>query len=116
MPEQGSCVKQIKKTGNDIVVELTGAVDLHHTPDLHKTLIGACDERPPRLVVDLGEVSYMDSSGIGTLVEVLRRVNAYKGQLLLSGPNERVRGVFEITRLDKFFRIYSNQSEALSGE
>ena len=57
----------------------------------------------------------MDSSGIGTLVEVFRRVNAYKGQLALCGMNDRVHGVFEITKLDKFFKIFATESEAIAG-
>jgi anti-sigma B factor antagonist len=97
-----------------VVVSLVGAVDLHHTPGVHKALVTACEERPRRLVINLTEVTYMDSSGIGTLVEVFRRVNGYQGKLVLCGLNERVRSVFEITKLDKFFSIHSTEDEALN--
>ncbi|MBI4579261.1 MAG: STAS domain-containing protein [Planctomycetes bacterium] len=114
MGEGVDCVKEVRTVGADIVVVLAGAVDLHHTPQVHKALVGACEERPRQLVVNLTEVSYMDSSGIGTLVEVFRRVNAYKGGLALCGLNERVRSVFEITKLDKFFKIFATESEAMA--
>lgn len=114
MADQGSCVKEVRKAGAHVVVVLRGAVDLHHAPEVHKALVAACEQRPVRLIVNLAEVSYMDSSGIGTLVEVFRRVNGYKGVLALCGMNERVHGVFEITKLDKFFKIYSTESEALA--
>jgi len=81
---------------------------------VHRALVGACEEKPRRLVVNLEEVSYMDSSGIGTLVEVFRRVNAYDGKLGLCGISPRVRSLFEITKLDKFFKIYDSEPEALS--
>ena len=97
-----------------MVVTLRGAVDLHHAPAVHKALISACEQRPIRLVVNLTEVSYMDSSGIGTLVEVFRRVNTYKGTLALCGMNERVLSVFEITKLDKFFKLFTTEVEALA--
>lgn len=114
MPDSDSCIREIRRLGKDMVVALAGAVDMHSTPMVHKVLVSACEEKPQRLVIDLGAVSYMDSSGIGTLVEVFRRVNAYKGKLALCGLNERVRSVFEITKLDKFFQIYATQSEALA--
>jgi anti-sigma B factor antagonist len=114
MAENGECVKQIRREAGNIIVALKGAIDLHHTPQVHQALVGACDEKPRRLVIDLSAVSYMDSSGIGTLVEVFRRVNAYKGKLALCGLNDRVHSVFEITKLDKFFKIFPSESEAMA--
>jgi len=114
MPDREDCVKDVRRSGRDVVVALAGAVDLHNTPAVHKVLVSACEEKPRRLVIDLTSVSYMDSSGIGTLVEVFRRVNAYKGKLAICGLNERVRSVFEITKLDKFFHIFATEREALA--
>jgi anti-sigma B factor antagonist len=114
MPDDGDCVKDVRNAGKAIIVTLSGAVDLHHTPQVHKALVSACDQKPARLIINLSDVSYMDSSGIGTLVEVFRRVNAYKGVLVLCGMNERVHSVFEITKLDKFFRICATESEAMA--
>ncbi len=114
MVDDGDCVRQVRNAGRDIVVSLQGAIDLHHAPDVHRALVSACDDKPRRLIVNLTGVTYMDSSGIGTLVEVFRRVNAYKGQLALCGMNDRVHSVFEITKLDKFFKIFATESEALA--
>jgi anti-sigma B factor antagonist len=108
------CVKQIRWEGSAAIVELRGEVDMHHTPAVHKALLGVCEKKPPRLVIDMTEVSYLDSSGIGVLVEVFRRVNAYNGQFRLAGVGQRVRSVFEITRLDKFFKMYATTAEALA--
>ena len=97
------------------MVLLSGDVDMHHTPHVHREIIGLCDRRPEPLVIDLQEVVYIDSSGVGMLVEIFRRVRSYGGSLRLCGLGRQVLGVFEITRLDKFFSIYPGQLEALAG-
>ncbi len=115
MADVSGAVKEVRRQGDATVVTLVGEVDLHHTPDVHRVLVSACQEKPKTLVVNLASVTYLDSSGIGTLVEVFRRVNGYGGKLALCGLNDRVYSVFEITKLDRFFKIYANEAEALSG-
>ena len=113
MADHDSCVRKVRRKGDAIVVTLAGEIDLHKAPEVHRALIGACEEKPRNLVVNLEQVTYMDSSGIGTLVEVFRRVNSYEGKLGLCGVGPRVRSLFEITKLDKFFKIYPTEAEAL---
>ena len=105
-------VKDIRRDGEKTLVVLNGDVDLHHSPDLHAALVGITGERPRRLMVDMSAVPYIDSSGVGTFVEVFRRVNAYKGKMIFFGLNDRVRSVFEITKLDKFFTICDSEAQA----
>jgi anti-sigma B factor antagonist len=107
-------VKQVRHEGATLIVSLAGEIDLHHTPEVHKALVVACERQPPRLVINLAQVTYMDSSGIGTLVEVLRKVKAYRGALFLCCLSERVLSVFEITKLDHFFKIVTTEQEALT--
>ncbi len=113
MDDTPNIVKEVRKSETATVVALSGDVDLHHAPTLHATLVNIANGRPKRLIVNLEEVPYMDSSGVGTLVEILRRVTAYKGTMALIGLNPRVRSVFEITKLDKFFTICDTEQEAL---
>jgi anti-sigma B factor antagonist len=108
-----SLVKEVRKTGEATVVVLEGDVDLHQSPDLHARLVEIATERPRRLLLDLSAVPYMDSSGVGTLVEVFRRVSGYKGKLVLFGLTSRVRSVFEITKLDRFFTICETLNQAV---
>ena len=114
MSDMNGTVKEVSRKGTTMVVALAGEVDLHHTPEVHKALVTACQEQPKKLVINLESVSYLDSSGIGTLVEVFRRVNGFGGKLVLCGLNDRVHSVFEITKLDKFFKICKSEAEALS--
>ena len=66
------------------------------------------------IVVNLGGVTYMDSSGVATLVEGLQLVNDYKGKLYMCHVQGVVNDVFELSRLDKVFTIFPNESDALN--
>lgn len=106
-------VKDVRREGDATIVAARGEIDLRHSPDFHRALIGLCEERPRLLVIHLGEVTYMDSSGVGTLVEIFRRTREYGGRMVLVAPTERVQSVFEITKLDQFFTIAECEADAL---
>ena len=94
------------------VVEIDGEINLSTSQDLKKSF-----EKLPmkKIVVDLGRVGYIDSPGLATLVEMLKKVKGQGGSLGLSGMSDKVRSLFEITKLDKLFQIYPGQKEAVSG-
>jgi len=107
-------LKETRQVGSTNVVVPAGEIDLQRSPGLYQEMMAICRGRPPRLVIDLRQVSYMDSSGVSTLVEVFRCVNVYGGTLLLLAPTARVRGMFQIAKLDRFFTIVDTEDEALS--
>ncbi len=107
-------IKQIRRLPEATIVDACGEVDLRYQPEFLKALQEVCNERPPVLVIHLGEVTYMDSSGVGTLVKVAQMVKAYAGRLALVAPTDRVRSIFEITTLDKYFTILATEEEALA--
>lgn len=101
-------------SGGDALVRLAGEVDRNTSPDLRTRLHELLRQRPARMIVDLARVSYMDSSGVGTMVEIKRLVERQAGRLILAALQPRVRSVFEITQLDKFFTLVSAVDEARS--
>lgn len=107
---------QIRASGDAAarIVSLHGEVDLRSSPKLRADLLEHVAARPQRLVLDLTGVTYMDSSGVGTLVEIKRHIEQARGKLVLIGLQPRVRSVFEITRLDRFFVIRNTADEARS--
>lgn len=115
MTAEPSSVRSIRWDDSTAIVELSGDVDMHQTPKTHRAIVGVCDRKPKTLVVSLEDVPYIDSSGIGMLVDVFRRLKTQGAVMRLCGLNERVRGVFEITKLDRFFLIYAGLQEALAG-
>ncbi len=95
-----------------LVVAVAGEVDLHTSPRLRGVLTDMVESASGTLCIDLSEVSYMDSSGVGTLVYIKREVERRNVRLVLAGLQPRVRSVFEITHLTKFFEIVDSVEEA----
>ena len=75
---------QIRMTGDGDtrVVEVTGEVDLNSSPELRGKMLELIEQHKGRLVVDLAGVDYMDSSGVGTMVELKRRVERQGGHVV----------------------------------
>ena len=104
----------VDKQAAATVIRVAGDIDLHRSPALHEHLVTVCSDKPAVLVIDLHAVAYMDSSGVGTLVHAYRLVKEYQGKMRLVGLTDRVRSVFEISRLDQYFPIFGTVEEALS--
>src|SRR6476469_2050350 len=98
------------------VIPLEGEIDLHISPRITTTLNAALKAQPHNLVIDMGNVSYIDSSGLAVLIEAMQKVEKYGGKFALAGLQENVKPIFEIARLDQVFRIYPDVDSALSRE
>ncbi|MBN1155190.1 STAS domain-containing protein [candidate division KSB1 bacterium] len=96
-----------------IIVDIKGDVDLYSSPQIRKVLLENIAKKVSGLIINLKSVSYMDSSGIATLVESLQRLNEYRGKLVITHVQGAVKDVFELSRLDKVFTIVDNESDAL---
>jgi anti-sigma B factor antagonist len=97
-----------------VVVRVDGEVDLHTSPALREQLADIIGSSDGTVVLDLGGVNYMDSSGVGTLVYLKRDVEQRGRKFVLASVQARVKSVLQITLLDKFFQIYSSVDEAQS--
>ena len=91
-----------------IVVHVVGEVDLANAPELDQQLATVMGQSPSQLVVDLTEVTFMDSTGLGVLVRALKRSRELEIRLDLIVTNERVLKVFGITGLDTVLPIHSS--------
>ena len=94
------------------VIALQGEIDLHSSPALRKVLLDHVQQKTPRVLIDMSAVTYVDSSGVGTLVELKRKLDRQRGAVVLVGVQPRVRSVFEITQLDKFFTMAEKLPES----
>ncbi len=97
------------------IVRLRGEVDMDSSPNLRGRLLELVDQRTEKAIIDLKEVTLMDSSGVGTLVEFKRKLAKLGGDVILAAPGARVRSVLEITQLDKFFTLAATVDE-VAGE
>lgn len=95
---------RISEDGGAATVFLTGEIDLETSPQARKALLIAVGRGLP-VVVDMGEVSYMDSSGIASLVEAYQKARAAGREFSLARVGGAVQKVLVLARLDKVFRI-----------
>ena len=61
------------------------------------------------------KVAYVDSSGLATLVGILKNMRSYGGKMRIAGMSPKVKSLFEITKLDKLFEIMASEEEATAG-
>lgn len=106
---------ETQQDGNATVLRVSGEIDMSNSPRVREVLIGLTKKKAPAIVVDLGSVSYMDSSGIATLVEGLQESMGYGGMFRLAALSPKVRQVFELARLDDVFEIFPDVSGAKAG-
>ena len=97
------------------VLPLKGEIDLHVSPSVTASLNSMIEKKPQRLVVDLSDVTYIDSAGLAALIGAMQKVEGYGGKFLLAGLQETVRSIFEISRLDQVFQIFPDADAALAG-
>jgi anti-sigma B factor antagonist len=98
--------------GNASIIEVGGEVDVYTSPRLKEALASVFG-RQPHIVVNLEAVTYIDSTGLGVLVGVLKRVREQDGRLALICSNARLKRLFDLTGLVKVFDIYGDERSAL---
>ena len=96
------------------VLEVGGEVDVYTAPRLRERLVELVDGGARNVVVDLGRVDFLDSTGLGVLVGGLKRVRAHDGSLHLVCTQEKILKVFRITGLTKVFPIHATVDEAVA--
>ena len=98
------------------VVAPTGRLDVAGAPAL-KDAIGevVTKDGSPRVVIDMAGVSFVDSTGLGSVISALKQIRGSQGELRLAAPNQQVRVVLELTTLDRVFPYYATVEEALTG-
>jgi anti-sigma B factor antagonist len=94
----------------DILVRLRGRLTIDSSPAFRDRLLATLRRQPPAVIVDLTEVSYMDASGIATLVEGLKTARNRQTTLCLKGLQGRVRHLFEFTGLLTLFETSGRRS------
>jgi anti-sigma B factor antagonist len=97
------------------ILALQGDIDMHRSPEVKETLEPLIVQKVPRILVDFSAVTYIDSSGLATMIETLQRIQSYGGKFAMFGLRESVRAVFEIARLDQIFSLFSDEASAMAG-
>jgi anti-sigma B factor antagonist len=96
------------------VVQVEGQLVVGNRQELKDLVQAALDRGDQRLLIDFSRTGYIDSSGLGALVSISKRIREAGGELRLSGLNEDLRSLFELTKLDTLFAIAETPKQALA--
>jgi anti-sigma B factor antagonist len=96
------------------VIDIVGDLDARTAPDFKDQLKDVVESGKVNLIINLEQVSYMDSAGLGVLVSGLKNANRASGDLKIVGMQTDVRNIFELTRLNQVFSIFDSEDDALA--
>jgi anti-sigma B factor antagonist len=105
---------QSKGRSGVTVVQVEGQLIVGNRHELKDLVQAALDRGDRRLLVDFSRTGYIDSSGLGALVSVSKRIREAGGELRLAGLNDDLRSLFELTKLDTLFTISETPDQALT--
>ncbi len=91
-------------------VAIHGRITVENSDEMRRALSNALDKKPLELSVDLSEVSYIDTSGLATLVEAVRIAHKQGTRLVLGGIHDQPRYLLEITHLDRLFEMAGQEA------
>jgi anti-sigma B factor antagonist len=97
------------------IVRLAGELDLYNATQVREALVAASSDGPERLVVDLSEVDFIDSTALGVLIEARSKLRNKKA-FLLAAPRLETRRALEISGLDRHFSVHETVPDALSAK
>jgi anti-sigma B factor antagonist len=108
-------VPTARTEGTAVVLSLRGEIDLHNSAEVRIEVLGLINRnKPVKLVINLDQVPYMDSSAIAVLVESVQKMRKSGGSVCLTNIQARVRSVLDIAHLNSIFTITADEQEALS--
>ncbi len=96
------------------VVALSGEVDLYTAPELKSELLRIVAEEPTRIVVDMTDATFVDSTTLGVLLGAVKRLRLIGSELMIVCSDLNIRRILSITLLDRAFRIYDTLPDALA--
>jgi anti-sigma B factor antagonist len=106
-------IVHIEEQGAVVLIEIREErLDAHNSGELKAQMLHLFEEGKTSIVIDLHEVRFVDSSGLGALVSGFKNASARNGNLKLSGLQPQVKSMFELTRLHRVFEIFPTAQEA----
>lgn len=105
----------VATNGDAVVVRLGGELDLSNAAAVRQALLDAVDGTPGRVVVDLAQVDFMDSTALAALLEARARLRE-RERFLLAAPGLEAQRALQVSGLDRHFRVHATVEEALAAE
>jgi len=103
-----------KHPGGVVVVEVDGQLIVGNRQELKQKVLDALEAGSRKFLIDFTKTGYIDSSGLGVLVSLSKKIRDEGGDLRLAGLNEDLKTLFELTKLDTLFAITDSAEQALA--
>ncbi len=104
----------LHRSDHVLVVTVDGQLVVTNRQEFKQAVLDAVADGARTVVVDFANAGYIDSSGLGALVSLSKRIREAGGDLRLAALNEDLRTLFELTRLDALFPLYPSRDDALA--
>ncbi len=104
----------VRNVGDATVVQVDGQLIVGNRQELKDLVLARLGEGARDFVIDFSRTGYIDSSGLGVLVSVSKKIREVRGELVLASLNEDLQTLFELTKLDTLFQIRNDLEEALA--
>ena len=114
MPEAKVTMNVRQASNQASVIEIHGEITAFAEKALMDAYTKASDSDPRAIILDFGDLEYMNSSGIGLIVTLLIRANRQERRVMAIGLNDHYQQIFELTRLNEAIGIFSSESEAVA--
>lgn len=105
----------VSKQSGVTVVDVDGQLIVGNRQELKQKVLEELEVGNRKFVIDFANTGYIDSSGLGVLVSLSKKIREQGGELRLAGLNEDLRTLFELTKLDTLFMIADSRDQALEG-
>jgi anti-anti-sigma factor len=107
-------MKVVRKLIGDVAVfEIEGEIDAEHSVSLKRAMEKSFMENAKHLVLNLEKVGFIDSTGLGVFISLMRKLKERGGEIRLAALQDEVKAIFEITRLYRVFDISRTPEEAI---
>jgi anti-sigma B factor antagonist len=106
---------QVERQGEVTVVDVEGQLIVGNRQELKQKVLEQLESGDRKFVIDFSNTGYIDSSGLGVLVSLSKKIREQSGELRLANLNEDLRILFELTKLDTLFKIADSRQDAMAG-
>ena len=101
------------KENDVLIVDVDGQLIVGNRQELKQKVLDELESGERKFLIDFSNTGYIDSSGLGVLVSLSKKIREQDGELRLANLNDDLRTLFELTKLDTLFQISDSRSEAL---
>ena len=105
----------VERHGNATIVKLTGSANMEASTDLRDRLIELVDEHISRLILDLSDLAFICSVGLGGIIAAHLRCRHNDAEVILVAPRPAITELLDVTKLNKLFRVYDSVESAITG-